>query len=411
VQDDLEGRSRPIADVSDEPAAPSTWEIVKSWLRESFRGWRPKPIRLKIAGIEVVQAVQHFNLTGVDQEGNNSTPLVARKRTMVRVYVDSGMVAVGELPNVTGSVKRSSALAGDGDDASAGRIVGFIKDLVGIGGQSLVNPGPPINENEVVTARPLGKINRNNLGDSLNFVLPVEELSGRIRLTAEVHLKAGVLGLLLPRARASTVIEFHERRLPGKLVHILVDTYMAPAPPLMSYYRYCLDQVIAMFPAPDADFFPLYQLPGYETIENDTDLSQDWGQLADQLNQIEAEFNMDGYILTALLSPLWSSAWRGRDFKTDVVGLEFGPVVFADPQTFPHELGHRFGLRHAGDGNPELEGDGDSRIPVLTDEPGIDMSKRVLVPAGSSETMVYMTSSTSWFSTATWQILFDSFAV
>jgi len=408
VQDNLEGRSRPIADVSDEPVAPSTWEIVKSWLRESFRGWRPKPIRLKIVGIEVVQAVQHFKLTGVEQEGNNSVPLVARKRTMVRVYVDSGMVRVPRPPNVTGSLKLSSTLAGD--DAPGG-IAGFIKDIVGIGGRSLVDPGPPINANEVVTARPVDRINRNDLRNSLNFVLPVEALSGQIRLTAEVHLKAGVLGLLLPRARASTVVEFHERRLPGKLVHILVNAYMAPAPPLMSYYRYCLDQVIAMFPAPDADFFPLYQLPGYETIENDSDLSQNWGPLTDQLSQIAAQFDLGGCILTALLSPLWSYAWRGRDFKTNVVGIEFGSVVFSDPDIFAHELGHRFGLRHAGDGNPELEGDGDSRIPLSTDEPGIDMSKRVLVPAGSREIMNYLTGGTSWFSTASWQILFDSFAV
>src|SRR6266568_653146 len=63
----------------------------------------PQP-DLSIAGIEVTQAIQHFHSTlGQD----NSVPLVAKKLTLVRAYIDSGVdpsVNNGQVPNVTGTL-------------------------------------------------------------------------------------------------------------------------------------------------------------------------------------------------------------------------------------------------------------------------------------------------------------------
>jgi hypothetical protein len=355
-------------------------------------------VRLQVLGIEVVQAVQRFSLD--DREWNNSVPLVARKRTMVRVYIDSGMpdevikkpatdrdegavdVPLGNLANVTGTLKVSRAFG----------------------------PSPsvqPINPGEVMTARPRAWILREQLDHTLNFVLPAEDLTGRIRLEVEAHLKGGILRILF-RARASTVVEFHERRLPKKLGHVLINHSAAPAPPTMAYYYYCLDQVIAMYPAPDADFFPLYHLPGFETIETDADLHTDqgWGELLDQLRQIKQGFNLDGLLLTALYPPTYAQGTG----SLPVAGHGEFAAVFSEPNVFAHELGHLFDLNHAADGNPDQEGDEDPRIPSnSTDELGLDMGKRVLLPVGSIEMMCYMEGVPTWISTNTWQALFDQF--
>jgi hypothetical protein len=426
VTNDLGRRAEPIADVRHEPSPVSTWQIIKWWLSEIWRARRPKA-GLKILGIEVTQAVQHFSLT--EPSLNNTVPLVARKRTMVRVYVDSGIPAgvddrppparpddytppppavLGQVPNVTGTLKLSAAGIG-----------GQIGEVIGPGGRvEAASSVRPINPGEVMTARPPDQIDRRALTHTLNFSLPVA-LSGQIRLQVEVHLKGSILGLLF-RARASTVVEFHERRLPEKFVHVLVNHPAAPAPASMYYYYACLDRVIAMYPAPDADFFPLYHLPEFESIEFEGDLhtEEGWDELLRKLGELKERFKLDGFVLTALFPPTLASPWAvGVPFYVQpepplaYAGRGEFAVVFSDPDVFAHELGHHFGLGHAGQGNPKVQGDEDPRIPsTLTDEAGIDMSKHALVPAGSIEIMCYMTGSPSWFSTTTWQILFDQFA-
>ena len=64
---------------------------------------------LSVAGVEVVQTIQRFSLTNSGQ--NNSVALVANKRTIARVYVDSGIrnnfdygAGPNLLDNVTGEI-------------------------------------------------------------------------------------------------------------------------------------------------------------------------------------------------------------------------------------------------------------------------------------------------------------------
>jgi hypothetical protein len=407
MPDGPEGRRRPVVDAIEEPASGSIWEIVKRWLRESLRTRRA--VRLQILGIEVIQAIQRFSLD--DPEWNNSVPLVARKRTLVRVYVDSGMpkgyvevpnpdydphgresatnpktrkVSSGELPNVSGTLKLQRA---------------FGSDLV----------IRPINPDQVVTARPHDEIDRNLLDHTLNFVLPHKQLGGRMRLAVEVHLggagisvRRSILGFLFRfSTRASTVVEFHERRLPRKLVHLLVNHPAAVAQPTMAYYIDCLHRVIAMYPAPDPDFYPLYHLPGFETIETDEHLHTDegFGRLSDRLRAIMESFDLTGLEFTVLYpdTPVFPG-----DIVSNVVGHGEIGAIFQDAAGFAHELGHRFGLGHAVDQDPRLPS-------FSTDDLGLDMSKQppALVPAGSTEIM--LSTSGQWCSTYTWQALFDTF--
>lgn len=248
-----------------------------------------------------------------------------------------------------------------------------------------------------------------------------------MRLSAEVHLRGAtrsfasflfrfarrsILGLLFGfSARAATVAEFQERRLPRKLVHLLVNDTKAPMQPTMDQYIDYLHQVIAMYPAPDPDFYPLYFLPGHETLETDADLhtNQGWGQLSDQVRAIKEQFDLNGLELTVLYPDTSISPATGADATSDVGHGEIA-AIFKDAEGFAHELCHRFGLEHAADGNPQVQGDEDPRIPSNeTDQLGLDMSRQppALVRAGSTEIMAYM--SGDWPSTFTWQALFDQF--
>jgi hypothetical protein len=60
-------------------------------LQRCIEGLPPEPIsNLRIAGIEVTQAIQYFNFNGKGSglEPNNIVPLVANNPTILRVYVD-----------------------------------------------------------------------------------------------------------------------------------------------------------------------------------------------------------------------------------------------------------------------------------------------------------------------------------
>jgi hypothetical protein len=423
VQGGPEGRRRPVADAIEVPAPGSIRAIFKRWLRASLSNRRR--VKLQILGIEVIQAMQRFSLDGQagqrgfspdGPESNNSVPLVARKRTLVRVYVDSGVRDFIEVPNpnydpkMPGTSEKKRVLTGELPNVS-----GTLKLQRALGSDSVLRP---INDDQIVTARPPDQIERNKLDHTLNFVLPHKELSGRMKLSIEVHLggagtrsiagfffrfvRRSILGFMFGfSTRASTPVEFQERRLPRKLVHLLVDHPAALAHPTMDDYLKCLRQMIAMYPAPDPDFYPLYYLPGFETVETDEHLNTDvgFGHLSDRLRGIKEQFDLSGLELTVLYpkTPVFPG-----DVVSNVVGHGEIAAIFDNGATFAHELGHRFGLGHAVDQDP--------RIPSMsTDELGLDMSMwpPVLVPRGVNEIMD--PSSGQWPSTFTWQALFDQF--
>jgi len=407
-----EERFEPIAEARTEPAPVSIWQAMRWWLETI---WRPGK-QLRILGIEVVQAVQRFTITEptltdsgyslIKPALNNSVPLVARKRTMVRVYVaTSGGVGMGSL-GVTGTLRVSPA--------------GLVRGVAGPGGTVATwPPSPelirPINENGAMMAAHPEYIKRDMLVWSLNFILPVDALTGRVRLQVEVHLQGTRALTFFPLARAATVVQFHERRLPSKLVPGLIHHPAAQGPATMGYYRSCLDQVIAMYPAPDADF-TLHLVPGLEKIEIDSDLLTEagWDEMFERLRRISTHL-AEGYVLAALLPPtlvprLVGSRYFSYELAHEGQSWVGDPAVFLDADGFAHELGHRFGLNHAAQGNPKKQ-DEDTRIPFeTTDELGLDLSKRLLMPKGSWEMMYYLNEHPKWISTYTWQALFDQFA-
>ena len=137
---------------------------------------------LRIRGVEVTQAIQHYRAAGhltdrADRGGTNSLPLVVGKRAWVRVYLRSGVDGGwnnGELAGVTGRLTVS-------------RVVG--------GSPRVVTTLDP--RNAPVTARAAYTIYRTERGDAtttLNFVIPAAEVTGRLRLDVEVFADTTCFG-------------------------------------------------------------------------------------------------------------------------------------------------------------------------------------------------------------------------
>jgi hypothetical protein len=367
-------------------------ETEKEHVLPSIDEHRHRVLELNIVGIEVIQAVQRFTFPDPNAGaaaaaglvaggyGNNSVPLVAHKRTLARVYVDSG-------PTDNVPVKGTMTLS----------------SLDGSWGPASVDVGPPVNLGGA-TARELANLDRGDLRNSLNFMLPVPLLAGPIRLDAEIDVDDPLYGS--SPVTHSESVEFQERKLPKTLIPMLVMNGEAGMILQMADYEAALDHVRAAFPAPDDNFDHLPPLDGGEWVYNEDDLTTQDGTngLMMQLENIVSGFDTSASIVTAELVHPREPIWGALD------GLSVGYIVWftyeASPYEtagpFAHELGHSFGLHHAGE---------DPRIPLVTDDYGVDLSSMTLMPPRSSELMNAMSGYPWWMSTATWGILFDAFAV
>jgi hypothetical protein len=90
--------SKPV-DATYEIAATNRWNAANPLVKTVTVRLRRKP-QVKIVGMEISQAAQHFDLFSPAQ--NNNVRLVAGKKTMVRVYVDSGCAMA--LPTATSPI-------------------------------------------------------------------------------------------------------------------------------------------------------------------------------------------------------------------------------------------------------------------------------------------------------------------
>jgi hypothetical protein len=245
---------------------------------------------LKILGIELIQVIQRFNLSSPSQ--NNSVRLRDRKRTIARLYIDSGIsngfdngFGPNNQPFVTGSVAVFQQMAGRSFDA-----------------------GPPLNVGGTVVAQPPNNIDRNDITHTLNFELPMQQLVGNIRIEAKVWVRdhESDVGSGWHGQFTYTGIHFH---LSGRqiLVRILVrDNHhlLSPAiknPPDVLEYNISLRGARARMPISE-DGFVIHLAPGFETINCNHDLrtKKGWNDLLDDIDDIAGEFEDLGQIWTAI---------------------------------------------------------------------------------------------------------------
>lgn len=353
---------------------------------------------LRILGIEVTQGIQRFNFenTGVvSRDGdyvtvisghyNNTVRLVAKKRTLVRVFVDSGI--------------------SDGHDNGAGpnqqgRVIGNLS--VDVGQASL--RVTPINLDGEFTARPERETDRTNLTHSLNFELPWESLSGVATIRAHVWVRDRQDW----SARDELSVGFEPERRKRILVKILVEDSRLdlPAPP-SAQYEAALARARGILPVAE-DGFVVHIAPGYETISTDADLTKDegWYELLDDIDDIASDFEDRGQIWTAMTPANANYAWSGYAHaeRRGFMGLdhEYDRLAFraGSNLTLAHEISHTFGVNHAPCGSPENI---DSRLPATTEEVGVDIANLRIHPAGTAELMTYC--SPRWISIAHWDLL------
>ena len=356
-----------------------------------------QPPTLGILGVEVVQSVQRFAFGNPAQQ--NTVRLAARKRTMVRVYVDSGIsngfnngAGANLQPNVTGRVTVFPPGAGAGTTAV------------------LRNAGGTI------SARPQATINRDQLGHSLNFELPSHLIDGAVRLEVRVWVTGheNELGTRWNPWGTALTVNFQPRRAQPVVRIFVRDTNQNLAAPTAAQYETSRTGARTRYPVAFAGGMPIFIAPGFETINSAHDLQTraGWDNLLDDIADIADDFVDNGEIWTGLVPDQ-------ANYNLNGLGTVGGtqPHMLARaalPATFAHELGHNFGFMHANCGL-QAGDTPDSRIPAATEDTGMDVFRTFVIPNATSELMSTCTPTWAgatrqdrWPSIAFWDIAFDA---
>lgn len=338
------------------------------------------PAKLSVRGIEVTQGVQHFQLASPVPP---SVVTVAGKDTIVRVYV--------------------------GCDRN-----GFAQDQLEVMGSLRIENGPtlmPVGVTGTTTARRWTSINRNLIGDTLNFRIPAAWCVGTQRLFVNVwgtdeggthHAYGDVFwSWEVQPALKVRYVRIRDGR-PGSATPGQI--------PSDAQARAIVTQAFDQLPSPPLDIAPAW-LTEWNT-------SQDW------LDAEDGQQNLLNHVNDQHNCTLWESVWpwsdpcpandgakwvgvyfeltgggkAKRDGNTCVVGL--------NPLHAGHELAHTLGLKHVltGDGDTVPQGPYDT-LPIngfIIDTP-VDPTALVTLPVPTFDLMSYARS--RWISPHNWDRL------
>ncbi len=346
---------------------------------------------LSITGLEVTQAIQHFaSPLGAD----NSVPLVADKLALVRAYLDSGLdpsVNGGQVANVTG-----------------------ILNTTGSANLS-------ITPNSSMTAKPASQVNRSNIVDTLNFLIPADQANGSLTITVQATVNASTSAPISVSVSFSPV-----SRLDIGIIRIQSGSIPAPSRPA---YVTAVNRLPLVYPIPTdpGKAIHYYLFSGSEVFTNTHNLMNDDG-LHDLLGDLEdiQEDAPDFVKLYGLVSRSVPMSRFGTSRKWDNVAFGYPNIM----ESIAHELGHLYGLDHAPCGTPGNYPDNtdDDFVPpdgsigdVGVDPIGADPTKPgqpavgpVAFASSTSDFMSYCgTESASyenqWISAYHWKKLFNTF--
>jgi hypothetical protein len=350
---------------------------------------------LRIQQMEVTQGIQRLD---------SSVRVAAHRRTLARLYLDNGLCSFSytanprELPGVTGSItlwRGSQKLA-------------------------VVSPTPA-----VITSRfffqPGG---REDLSITLNFWLPVEHLSGPLRLEARVWLAAPPHGVIDgPHTHAVRFLDLNfETTNHVRIVRVLLqdDSRGLMAPPASAFFI-ALAGARARLPLPD-DGYEIYLPPGSPVLATNHDLTtvEGWESVVDDLDDLAED-----------TANAWNYAWAGMiaaqmpgapALALNGIGTagnsdENHPAMVCQvglPTTFAHELVHVFGVTHAGcpPSGPDMPAAIDPSLPQYIEDYAYDLTAlppQIFYPGftGAGELMSYCGESNRWTSIVLWHRLMD----
>jgi hypothetical protein len=334
--------------------------------------------QLGITRIEVVQSIQTVG---------NTVRLAANRRTMVRVFVDSGITSgfdfgagANRVPGIEVSV-----LAENLDDGS----------IRGCG-----SPWTPPEAN----ATP----NRDLLPDSANFDVPLAACTGRVRFRATAMLPGSVGAPPLSFATGSVDVSFEPKSSQEVTPFLITDpTNPAPAPTAAQFFDTMQGPMDAQpFPEQPAGF--RFNLP---PISMTLGLSESlFGPLAWQ--RFIARFTTMmflfpsrpvGGIQAGIVNPSAGYPMCGVALPRIAATVPSMLVQAGDAMCCIHELAHTFGLNHINSCGAPWPWDGG--LPLTISDPGLNVRARSIRPAGSPEAMSYCIA--EWVSIEHWDRVFD----
>jgi len=363
--------------------------------------------KLKIDAIEVVQAIQR---------PDNSVRLVAQKRTVARVFVDSGLT--------------------DGFDFGAGpnvvpHIVGNV-DAYPVA-RGFGTAGTPVSGVDA-QAVPAASRNRANAAHSLNVELPTSELFGDVRLEAQVAVAGHENDFGGPyKAIASTTVTFSWQPAQYVVPMLVKDTLNGIAAPTLADFNAGLQEARKRYPLGELGWVVAPTTPialdARDRFGNSYNLASftDWGRFLEdiQMMLLLGQGAPTGAVRTALVPNNPTYALNGVA-QTRIAPTEPPALICRAglTGTYAHEFGHTCGLWHAPcpppPGTPgtldcmDPPSGIDSRLPGRTDEVGFDVPAGTVIESGRGELMSYCGDSsrcpgtTRWPSITTWDILFDT---
>jgi hypothetical protein len=319
------------------------------------------PSELTILGMEVTQATQfsrsNLHLPTGTFQADNSVPLIENKRTLVRVYVDSGL---------------------DGFDLGRGTgvVPGITAQLHGTRGGAPL-PGSPLealNQPIEVARNALYLTVRQQWQSTLNFELPASWLTGTVTLRAVVDPAFALKRRHSGTVATQTSISFVSAR-PLKLVGVMIRytgwqidaasnrVRVDIGAPAFATLVNAANWLRRTYPTNDIQFFTA---PGNETLTFDGDLTDgsgggcgdEWGGLMDELDDLADDYSADDdAVWIGMLPTGWGgNAWGGCGGGADgAIGVA---VIFANDTgpTLAQEVGHGYGRNHApgcGAGSPD----------------------------------------------------------
>jgi hypothetical protein len=345
---------------------------------------------LAVTRIEVVQG---------EQLPDNTVRLVANRRTAVRVFVESGIADgfnLGYGPGGVGGLDLSL----DAYDVDTG---------------VATSCGAPWNPNFV--AKPATAANRDVLGDSANFDVPLAACMRRVQFHATVMLPAppptDPLQPTLPPlafANGDTDVEFIDRRSQTVLPLLLLDPLSTATPPTMADFTGCLDGPVTMDPFPDSGFVVNPAITFALAPSESLFTTLGWERLLTKLTLMGFLFASQpvGGIRMAVAPTDVPPSFRGG-MAVPRIGATVPSLIIrvGQPVTCTHELGHTYGLQHVNCGTSlPPAGPFDPSLPFTLANPAVDVVNRMLLPsATTNESMSYCFP--QWPSRQHWDQIFD----
>jgi hypothetical protein len=349
----------------------------------------PQPI-LNIVSIEVVQVIQR---------SSDVVRLVQGKRTVVRVFVDSGL--------------RSGQDVGAGPNRWPG-VVGSLDVIDGTTGITLTTVTIPLNQTGSIIARDVASIDREQFDHSLNFELPLNILNHvALDIRATVHTTVpGASGSGATATGATRAL--FQSRSPQPLLPVLMEltnpAIAAPAPSMSSFFNAVMTGVLPRYPVPEDNFIirpPFFWQTGNDLRIHNLLATMGWGTLLQQLATVRLVSSdpVDGIRCALVPDGDWGG-WAG--LGSPRIWGSWVPafiVVASDVVAFAHELGHTFGLGHSN--CTGQEGGYDGRLPGRIDDVGLNVTTSTVIPKLTPELMSYCRNGEQWPSVQFVNVILD----